>query len=458
MANITMTHTPNEFEMAYGKVIVSLYDLDESGGIRMAVQVTDTDDNVIGEVRQLPNPSGYCHFDISNILKAHVTSRTDLETITKLSTGANEVFQYKLQYGYVPFNGFFVNQGTVTGKYALNGRKSYTEVDWDASPYKALLSLQTGGPAGTFNRVDAYQKALTDRPFTTVLEADLSDGVPTWISATQPINRTDFLRSSDQTLSFLNDWIPNPTVGAWTNGINGIRFSIYNGNTSLVSTDLVNLQSNGGGPNVAYDDETQPTGEYRLITAQCGALSDILSTYLANATHFYVSAISLNTDPAVLGSYGSVSEVYRFDVIDSECNDFDNIEVSWLNSFGVRDYFDFQKRSDVQADVTRNTYKQLDADWSSPEITVNSYNRGERVFSQEVTETWTANTRYLTDEESQYLKNLYISPDVRVRIEGVWRPAILTSNTWTEKTYRKDKLFQHTIQFRLANPIETQRG
>ena len=75
-----------------------------------------------------------------------------------------------------------------------------------------------------------------------------------------------------------------------------------------------------------------------------------------------------------------------------------------------------------------------------------------------MTETYTANTKYLTDAESEYLKNLFISPDTRVKIDGVWRPVILTSNTWTEKTYRKDKLFQHTIQFRLANPIETQRG
>ena len=457
MANITMTHTPNEFEMAYGKVIVSLYDLDESGGIRMAVQVTDTNDVVIGEVRQLPNPSGYCHFDISNILKAHVTSRTDLETITKLATGENEVFQYKLNYGYVPFNGTFVNQGVVSGKYALNGRKSYTEVDWDSSQYKFTISEQPLGPT-TYNRVDFPQKALTDRPFTETTGAAITDGKPIWVSSTTPVNITDYLRGTDYTISFLNDWIANPTVGDWTNGINSIRLAIYNGSTALLNTDLVNLVSNGGGPNINYNDEIAPTGEYRLITAQIGALSDTLSPYFASATHFYVSSGSLTRDPAEVTAYGSVSEVYRFNINDGECNDFDNIEVSWLNSFGVRDYFNFQKRSDYETNVTRNTYKQLDADWASDEIVVNPYNRGERVFSQEVSETYTANTKYLSDAESEYLKNLFISPDTRVKIDGVWRPAILTSNTWTEKTYRKDKLFQHTIQFRLANPIETQRG
>jgi hypothetical protein len=258
----------------------------------------------------------------------------------------------------------------------------------------------------------------------------------------------------------LNDWIPDPTVGSWTNGINGFKYAVYNDTTLLATGDLTNLVSNGGGPNVAYDDETQPTGKYRFITVQSGYANTqiLLETYPA-ATHYYIAAETLNRDPAVVTSYAVCSEVYRFDITDGDCNDFDNIQVSWLNSLGGHDYFDFQKRNDNSISVERKTYKQLDASWNSDVLTANSYDRGERVYSQSVTEEYTANTRYLTDEESQYLKNLYLSPDVRVKLSGgEWQPVVLTSNTWTEKTFRKDRLFQHTISFRLANPIQTQNG
>lgn len=457
--NIILTHTPNDYELAYGKVIVSLFNNDYATdtNYRMGVRILDADDNLIGDVRQLPNPSGYCHFDISSVLRNHVDSRPNMESIVQLSTGLYEVFDYKISYGSIPFGGEFVQTSVVSDKLVLNGRKANTVVDWDSTDYKITISEQPGGPTITYNRIDGFQKALTDFPFEITTGANVTNK-PTWVADTSVVNKAQYLRGTDLTLSFLNDWIASPTVADWTNGINGVYLAVYNGPTVLYNNQILNIQSNGGGPNETYSDETAPTGEYRLITAQVGDNSSVISTHLETATHFYVGTSTLIYDPEFATGYGLTSEVYRFDVNDGECNDFDNIQVSWLNSFGTRDYFDFQKRNDYEVNVTRETYQKLDANWASNEIEVYPYNRGKTVFNQSAKETYTVNTRYLSDIESQYLKNLYISPDVRVRIDGVWYPAILTSNTWTEKTYRKDRLFQHTISFELANPIQIQHG
>lgn len=461
MADITVTKQPNEYELTHGKVIVSLYDLDGSANTRMSIVLKDSDNNEIGEFRQLPNLTGYCHFDISSTLKNYVESRVDLESIPKLSTGSNEIFQYSFEYGYVPFNGTFVSQGTVSNKYVIDGRKAHNIIDWDSDPYLPLIQLISSGPGGTqINNVNRPQKALTDYPFTETTGAAITDGKPTWVGLSTIVNRIPFRRGNDHTLSFINDWIADPTVGDWTNGINSFQYAIYNGDTLLTSGNLINLTSNGGGPNNVYNAEIQPTGEYKLITTQSGYSNTQfnLSAY-PEATHYYLAASTLTRDPAVVTQYGVQSEVYRFDLNDGECNDFDNIEVSWLNSLGGRDYFDFQKRSDKQINVTRKTYKQLDASWNSNVLESNTYDRGERVYSQTINTEYTANTRYLSDIESQYLSNLYMSPDVRVRFNGGdWVPVILTSNTWTEKTFRKDRLFQHQITFRLANQIISQNG
>ncbi len=155
-----------------------------------------------------------------------------------------------------------------------------------------------------------------------------------------------------------------------------------------------------------------------------------------------------------------MSDIYRIDITDCEGRDFDTYQVSWINSFGFRDYFHFTKRDDNVNNVTRNTFKKLDADWGGATISVNSYDRGEKVLNQMLSDEYTINTRYLTDAEMGYLKNLILSPDVRVKFprQSTWVSVIPTTNQWTSRTFRKDKLFQLTYSFRLANPIQLQNG
>jgi len=102
----------------------------------------------------------------------------------------------------------------------------------------------------------------------------------------------------------------------------------------------------------------------------------------------------------------------------------------------------------------------VEGSWGSSTFEVNSYDRGEKVFSQDLTIEKSINTKYLTDYEARVLKNLYLSPDVRVRYDGEteWIPIVITSNKWTERTFRKDKFFQYTLNYKEAHKINSQRG
>ena len=72
----------------------------------------------------------------------------------------------------------------------------------------------------------------------------------------------------------------------------------------------------------------------------------------------------------------------------------------------------------------------------------------------------------MSDEEAKYLEGLFNSPDVRVRLGFNGPPGYdayffgcnITSASWSEKSYRKDKLFQYDIKFKLANNQKSQRG
>ena len=107
-----------------------------------------------------------------------------------------------------------------------------------------------------------------------------------------------------------------------------------------------------------------------------------------------------------------------------------------------------------------DTFEKVDGSWSAADYDINQYNRGEQVFSQSLNDRWTVNTSYLSDDEAEFLKNLYISPDVKVRFEGdsEYYPVIVEDTRWTERTYRKDKLFQNTCTFRIAHKLNSQRG
>ena len=87
------------------------------------------------------------------------------------------------------------------------------------------------------------------------------------------------------------------------------------------------------------------------------------------------------------------------------------------------------------------------------------------MFSQALQENFTAFTDFISDEEAIYLESLFTSPDVKVRFNEKpapgkyeWVPVSLLSTSYTQKTSRKDKLFQYDIKFKRAHNLKSQRG
>jgi len=461
MASIIQTNTPSIYNLSYGHNVHSFYDNDTDGYRFVSRVFNSVDDTLKADVRQLPNLAGYAHFDVQNILKTYTKSSPNLEEITKLQSAQNECFQYYINYG--AYDGTsIIATGNTTDYVVFNGRKNFDELDWDYTPYVAF-GKTSASPVGDALTIDDKMIAMTDRtPNQTLLGSDITDGKPSRLSNSDTCYVYDIWSHQDYTLSYINGVVASPgeTLPTFTNGINGFFIAAYDGNTEILNTSIENIISNGGGQDTAPGDEIQPTGGYNGVSIQTGIRNSLLNgqTY----THMYICPWAwLNGySPTTLGVV-ELGDWYRFEFNDpSECNDFDPIEVSWLNSFGFRDYFVFQKRKDYSINITRDTYQKVNGTWSEATFGVNQYDRGEAVFSQLLEENYTINTRYLKDDEATFLKNLFISPDVRVRFYGDtdWTPVVLTSNTWNERTFRKDRLFQNTITFKTSNKLNIQRG
>lgn len=452
MADFNFTQQPNDVDQAYGPVIATTYDNDEDGLVNAVRIRRQTDDSTVAVLRQSPNAVGYAHFDISKILQKQISYNPNLELTTLLAGSSNEALEYYLQAGYIDSNGDFQFQETTSYKTILYGRKTFTEVDYDSSPYRPQMVTISG----TQNSFTQRGRPLTDKTYDVTDAADLPGTVPTIVSS--DVYR--FSRRPDEqfTISWMNRWEGSPLSSF--NGIKGFQCDLYDAaGASLGTVNVNNVTGNGGGPNTSLTDEDIVRAPFTMISIQAGVLNS--SFDVAGLAYMYIVPWAYFKDPAVDPS----SRIYpwnacRIDIDNGECNDFDPIQVSWVNSFGVKDYFTFQKRNDKRVNITRNEYNKTFPDWSEATYAPTVNFRGRATFNTAIQETYTANTRYLTDGESSYLQNLYVSPEVKVRFEGSndWLPVVLTDNTYTERTFRKDKLFQHTINFKLANNQQIQNG
>ena len=45
-----------------------------------------------------------------------------------------------------------------------------------------------------------------------------------------------------------------------------------------------------------------------------------------------------------------------------------------------------------------------------------------------------------------------------IYVDGQWEPAVITTQTYEEKTYARQQLFQHEITVKYANNQKIQRG
>jgi len=462
-----LKNTPSDFNLSFGK---NIFTLEDTGGatdqVKFGLNIfsgTSTGDTQVATLRQFENPAGTAHFDLQNILKNYTTPNPDLQSSTGLTDGSYETFRFIGTVGNEIGGAFDVSQTITgdTGSYCvLGGRKDFDDLLWSEgySAHVPRISEIFGCPAAV-----SRASALTDwnGPRTT----DYSSETPSWAQGTPTYTqKISTEREAKRTLSFINRIIPSgsSSLADKRKTIRAFRITIMNGTTQLDDFYITNTTNNGGQHTDITEGESFDEYPFDILTVQCG--QNMFTASTINATHWFVGAFTLNdadcTDPNLPYFSQELFNVYRFDVDEGECNDFDIVEFSWLNSYGVRDYFDFRKRRDYNISIDRNTYEQIDGTWSSADYEINSYDRGEKTFSQSIQERYTCNTHYLEDYEAEFLKNLYISPDVKVRFqnEAEYYSVTVEDSQWTEQTKRKNKLFQNTITFRLAHKINSQRG
>ena len=484
--NMQFDQVPNKpFDEAYGPNPVTLSGIpynDATGAItadKYVLQIyrgTSPSGTLVADLRQSPNAQGLAIFDIQNVLQNFVApSPNNVEEIGEvgppLLTSRNESVDYYLEATsetagqLLPKPG---ETGYINGSWAsslgfldFGGTKPYYKTTFTTATFIPALSQPAPNCAAIVKQAQPFSDMNTYR-----LGSEITDGKPAWLTDNMRVYDHYVTIDDMTTISYYN--VPTGTKPAAANSIEAFVFWQYSGNSFLSVNPVYNVQPNGGGPNSTTGQGSIPVWPYKAITCGTGPQNfGALNT--GSTTHYYV-ATAPYTGNACLSTItgladGSMHYVHRFNIIEPDCNDFAHYQFSWLNSYGFRDYYTFNKRKDRSVNIARNEYLKEAADYNGTEYSVNIYDRGTTVYSQTLEETFTAFTDFISDAEALFLEGLFTSADVKVRFgdaPGVekyqWVPVALLSTNWTEKTYRKDKLFQYDIRFKLAHNLKSQRG
>ena len=444
---ITIQQSPTTPNMANNNLVYAVTSNSSSAPqYQFVVDLTLSGSNtLLQRIKQQPNPNNAGIFDMGSIITNYLDSDNSWKAapFVTASTAAKR-FQVKFgeQYGTSASSSviLYTGVGAVTGSpavtasaylYTINGLVDPNDkINWNF-PSASYFTASAVSTTTTFSK----QNALTNAPLT----QSIQDG-------------------EYATISLINGNFTNSTSSA--QDIFAVSVVVYNSaSVEVDSFDLTNITSNGGGPRTNIGTlwsaiATSQTAGTQLLTVGIGPqnLSDDGNTLQTDWAYYTVNAYGQKAASTInnSGSYASL----RYEKQGPQCG-YDGVRFAWKNEFGVWDYYTFTLATDKSFGIERAAYEQTFVPYSSDyPVPYSKQRRGTINYYNKPIQTQVANSNWLTQDESDWLKELFFSANVFYQEGTEFYPAVITSVDVTEKTNpRSQQLFQYAIQFQVANQI-----
>jgi len=404
---------------------------------------------VLQRIKQQPNPSSYGVFDFGQIISNYLESDNSWKS-APFTTAANVAkrFQVKmgeeyassisgsplLYTGYGPSGNPAVTASAIPYLYTINGLVDpYDKVNWNF-PSASYYTATSASAATTFS----YQHALTNAP----LSQSIQDG-------------------EYATISVINGNFDNSD--AFAQDIYWMQVNVYNSaGSNIQNFDWFNTDGNGGDPRTTFSDYWFDSGTYdaqtagtQLLTIGVGPQNFDDAGQTLNTSWAYYTVRLLGQGDDGLENNNGVYANLRYIKEGAACG-YDGVRFAWKNEFGVWDYYTFTLQSDSAFNIERQSYEKEFVDYSTTSTTVayNRERRGSAQFYNALEQVQTANSNWLTQQQSDWLKELFFSANVYQQIGTDFFPIVISSANLVEKTNpRTQKTFQYQIEFKPANQL-----
>ena len=424
----------------------------------------------VNDIRIAPNRVGRAIINIRNLLQTQIERYKATENNLFERTGSNtwiSADEWSSEW--------FIKVGSETaGTLTIDATSQLASVVMARNEERELQNLLpdayiasaagSGITPGCTN-VTRVGGVLTDWTYSKVAAQLIADGVPSVIPSTQPVlmkhHRDNDFRTASimQRVNRENRGAGFPDVNV--QGCEGAWLYAYDSTGTLLSLQFFpNTVAQGGGPNSGVWDGFDV--EYPNVYMTFNINWD--GQLPANTSHYYVifsmgtiTTCASETQTNVMAQPGWTP--IRYDIRPQKCNDYDNINVRWMNSFGFWDYYTFTKKNEKTFTAERNEFTNNLFSYNDTFTGSDARWRGRTVYSQKLTEQFTITTDFLEDHEMVYLENMFFSPDVQyIDGEGNQYAATIANKSIVEKTYRKNKLFQLEVTLVNAINLNSQRG
>ena len=187
--------------------------------------------------------------------------------------------------------------------------------------------------------------------------------------------------------------------------------------------------------------------------------STIFNTSIANISYYTFRVSNSALD--------NLSALYRININCPTLKGFEPIRLTWLNQWGVWDYYTFNMKSTKAISTKGSTYTQLEGTWNEGVYRLDSFKGGKKSFRVNATEKISMNTDFVNESESEWFEELINSPEVYI-LEGFKTdandsalnkyvtPVRLTTSSYTKKTVANDRLMQYTFEVEKTKTLRTQ--
>ncbi len=182
-----------------------------------------------------------------------------------------------------------------------------------------------------------------------------------------------------------------------------------------------------------------------------GAAYSAWVTHRANVSYYTVQAFDDSPGTSI-----EISQLYTINIIKDDCKGFEGIRLTWLNPYGVWDYYTFTKKSVRSLQTNRTSYTQLGGTWNESTYKINGFSGGKKNFRVNSKELIRINTDYLVDSDAVWFEDLINSPEVYIlngfssdaigMVNKYVEPVTVTTSSYTRKTKANDKLIQYTFE------------
>jgi hypothetical protein len=246
----------------------------------------------------------------------------------------------------------------------------------------------------------------------------------------------------------------------------------YNASNTLIHTVNQDLRIAG----TQYLSPTDFTDTLKRFALPCGPV-DIQNLYYSgvnwnNVAYYRVQLCyglpTWNTDRLAVGPIGPISEIFYFYLYDNCLPE--NTRLCWLNEQGGYDYYTFQSyRQDTKKIEKRNYDSRYYAtNLASPDRNIG---RSNKTFDTNVTQEITLDTNYLSIPQSQWLEQLFLSPQVYImngdyistidrqnKIYKDLRPVLVTSTAVDTLNKKHNKLRKYRITLKTSDSYFVNKG